>query len=153
MLPNVDTRYHKFIVFALEFMLTMESLMTNKNNELLVYDALAYFKHRIPTDTSISWRFVLSTCNDRLRTFQDKVTIINDHSPFPEPADFEKRKFRTALKTRPVVVDEPPRQAILSVQRNINRETAAVIASNSANQRTINRVKKEKRSSMQEPQI
>ena len=116
MMPNVDTRYHKLIVSALEFVLTMESLMTSKNNEMLVYDALAYFKHRILTDTSISWRFVLSICNGRLRTFQDKVTIINNHSPFPDPAEFEKQKFRTALKTRPVVADEPPRQA-----KGINR--------------------------------
>ena len=52
MLPNVDTRDHNFIVIALEFVLTMEILMTNKNNEMLVYDAYAYFKHRILTDTS-----------------------------------------------------------------------------------------------------
>ena len=152
MLPNVDTRDHNFIVIALEFVLTMEILMTNKNNEMLVYDAYAYFKHRILTDTSISWRCVLSKCNGRVRTFQDNVTIINDHSHFPDPADIEKRKFRTALKTRAVVSDEPPRQTILSVQRDINRETAAVIPSYSANQRTINRVKQEKRPRMQEPQ-
>ena len=152
MLPNVDTRDHNFIVIALEFVLTMEILMTNKNNEMLVYDAYAYFKHRILTDTSISWRCVLSKCNGRVRTFQDNVTIINEHSHFPDPADIEKRKFRTALKTRAVVSDEPPRQTILSVQRDINRETAAVIPSYSANQRTINRVKQEKRPRMQEPQ-
>ena len=52
MLPNVDTRDHKFIVIALEFVLTIEILMTNKNNEMLVYDAYTYFKHRILTDTS-----------------------------------------------------------------------------------------------------
>ena len=52
MLPNVYTRDHIFIVIALEFVLTMEILMTNKNNEMLVYDAYAYFKHRILTDTS-----------------------------------------------------------------------------------------------------
>ena len=108
MLPNVDTRDHNFIVIALEFVLTTEILMTNKNNEMLVYDAYAYFKHRILTDTSISWRCVLSKCNGRVRTFQDNVTIINDHSHFPDPADIEKRKFRTALKTRAVVSDEPP---------------------------------------------
>ena len=152
MLPNVDTRDHNFIVIALEFVLTMEILMTNKNNEMLVYDAYAYFKHRILTDTSISWRCVLSKCNGRVRTFQDNVTIINEHSHFPDPADIEKRKFRTALKTRAVVSDEPPRQTILSVQRDINRETAAVIPSYSANRRTINRVKQEKRPRMQEPQ-
>ena len=152
MLPNVYTRDHIFIVIALEFVLTMEILMTNKNNEMLVYDAYAYFKHRILTDTSISWRCVLSKCNGRVRTFQDNVTIINEHSHFPDPADIEKRKFRTALKTRAVVSDEPPRQTILSVQREINRETAAVIPSYSANQRTINRVKQEKRPRMQEPQ-
>ena len=113
MLQNVDTRDHNFIVIALEFVLTMEILMTIKNNEKLVYDA--YFKHRILTDTSISWRCVLSKCNGRVRTFQDNVTIINDHSHYPDPADIEKRKFRTALKTRAVVADEPPRQTILSV--------------------------------------
>ena len=48
--------------------------------------------------------------------------------------------------------DEPRRQTILSVQRDVNRETAAVIPSYSANQRTINRVKQEKRPRMQEPQ-
>ena len=106
MLPNVDTRNHNFIVIALEFVLTMEILMTIKN---------AYFKHRILTDTSNSWRCVLSKCNGRVRTFQDNVTIINDHSRFPDPADIEKRKFRTALKTRAGVADEPPRQTILSV--------------------------------------
>ena len=105
MLLNVDTRDHNFIVIALEFVLTMEILMTNKNNEMLVYDAYAYFEHRILTDTSISWRCVLSKCNGRVRTFQDNVTIINEHSHFPDPADIEKRKFRTALKTRAVVSD------------------------------------------------
>ena len=54
MLPNLDTRDHIFIVIALEFMLTMEIFMANKNNEMLFYDAYAYFKHRILTDTSIS---------------------------------------------------------------------------------------------------
>ncbi|XP_063727137.1 uncharacterized protein LOC134854711 [Symsagittifera roscoffensis] len=130
MLPNVDTRDHSFIVIALEFVLTMEILMTNKNNEMLVYR---------------------NAMNGRVRTFQDNVTIINEHSNFPDPADIEKRKFRTALKTKAVVSDEPPRQTILSVQRDINRETAAVIPSYSANQRTINRVKQEKRPRMQEP--
>ena len=104
--------------------------MTNKNNEMLVYR---------------------NAMNGRVRTFQDNVTIINEHSNFPDPADIEKRKFRTALKTKAVVSDEPPRQTILSVQRDINRETAAVIPSYSANQRTINRVKQEKRPRMQEP--
>ena len=88
MLPNVDTRDHNFIVIALEFVLTMEILMTN---EMLVYDAYAYFKHRILIDTSISWRCVLSKCNGRVRTFQDNVTIINEHSHFPDPADIEKQ--------------------------------------------------------------
>ena len=80
------------------------------------------------------------------------MSLINDHSHFPDPADIDKRKFRTALKTRAVVADEPPRQTILSVQRDINRETAAVIPSYSANQRTINRIKQEKQPRMQEPQ-
>ena len=62
---------------------------------MLVCDAYAYFKHRILTDTSISWRCVLSNCNGRVRIFQVNDTIINDHSHFPDPADFEKRKFRT----------------------------------------------------------
>ena len=53
MLSDVDTRGHYFIVIALEFVLTMEILMTNKNNEMLVNDAYAYFKHRILTDNSI----------------------------------------------------------------------------------------------------
>ena len=122
MLPNKGTRDHNFIVIALEFKFTREILMTNKNNEMLVYDAYAYFKHRILTDISISWRCVFSKCNGRVRTFHDNVTIINDHSHFPDPADIEKRKFRTALKTRAVVADEPPRQTILSVQREINRD-------------------------------
>ena len=126
--------------------------MTNKNNEMRVYDAFAYFKHRIITDTSISWRCVLSKCNGCVRTSQDNITIRNDHSHFPDPADIEKRNFRTALKTRAVVVDEPPHQTIFSVQRDINRETAAVIPSYSANQRTFNRVKREKWPRMQEPQ-
>ena len=152
MLPTVDMRDHNFIVIALEFMLTMEILMTNKNNETLIYDAYAIFKHRILTENSISWRCVSSKCKSRVRTFQDNVTIINDHSHFPDPADIEKRKFRTALKARAVVADELPRQTILSVQRDINRETAAVISSYSANQRSINRVKQEKRRRIQEPQ-
>ena len=87
-----------------------------------------------------------------MRTFQDNVTIINDHSPFPDPADNEKQKLRKALKTRAIVADEPPSQTIFSVQRDINRENAAVIPSYSANQTTINRVKQEKQSRMQEPQ-
>ena len=148
MLLNVDTRDHNFFVFALEFVLTMEILMTNKNYEMLVYDAYAYFKHRILTDTSISWRCVLSKCNGRVRTFQDNVTIINDLSLFPDPADIERRKFSTSLKIRAVLADEPPRQTILSVQSHFNRVTAAVIRSYSANQRTINRVKQEKRPRM-----
>ena len=53
MLPNVDMRDHNVIVIALEFVLTMEILMTNKNNEMLVYDAYTYFKHRILTGISI----------------------------------------------------------------------------------------------------
>ena len=87
-----------------------------------------------------------------MRTFQDNVTIINDHSHFPDPDDNEKRKIRTALKTRAVVADEPPHQTILSAQRDINRETAAAISGFSANQRTVNRVKQEKTPRMQEPQ-
>ena len=39
MLPNVDTRDYNVIVIALEFELTMETLMKNKKNEKLVYDA------------------------------------------------------------------------------------------------------------------
>ena len=94
MLPNVDTRDHNFIVIALDFVLIMEILMTNETNEMLVYDAYAYFKHLILTDTSISWRCVLSKCNGRVRTFQDNVTIINEHSHFPDPADIEKHALR-----------------------------------------------------------
>ena len=52
----------------------------------------------------------------------------------------KKRQFRRALTTRAVVADEPPRQTIISVQRDINRETAVLIPSYSANQRTANRV-------------
>ena len=51
MLQNVDTRDHNFIAIALEFALTMEILMTNKDNETLVYDAYADFKHRTLPDT------------------------------------------------------------------------------------------------------
>ena len=97
--------------------------MTNKNNEILDHYAYAYLKNRILTDTSISWRCVLSKCNGRVRTLQDKVTIMNDYSHFPDPADIEKRKFRIVLKTRASVADESPRQTILSVQRDINSET------------------------------
>ena len=86
-----------------------------------------------------------------MRTFQDNVTIINDHSHFPDPADIEKQKFRTALKTRAGVADEPPRQTILSAKRDTNRETAAVIPSYST-KRTINSVKQEKLPRIQEPQ-
>ena len=93
------SRDHNFNVIALELVLTMEISMTNKNNEMRVYDAFAYFKHRIITDTSISWRCVLSKCNGCVRTSQDNITIRNDHSHFPDPADIEKRKLRTALKT------------------------------------------------------
>ena len=126
--------------------------MTNKNNEMLVYDAYAFFKHRILTDTSVSWQCVLSECNGSVRTFQDHVTIINNYSHFTDPADIEKLKFRTALKTRAVVADEPPSQTVLSVQTDINREITAVIPSYSANQRTISRVEKENRPRMQETQ-
>ena len=60
-----------------------------------------------------------------------KITSLffKNHSHFPDPIDIEKRKIRTALKTRAVVADEPPRQTILSVQRDINRDTAAVTPS------------------------
>ena len=51
MLQNVDTRDHNFIVIALELALTMEILMTNKDNEMLVYDAYADFKHRTLSDS------------------------------------------------------------------------------------------------------
>ena len=67
---------------------------------------MAYFKHRTLTDTSISWPCVLSKCNGRVRTFQENVTIKNDHSHFPDPAYVSKRKFRTVLKTRAVVADD-----------------------------------------------
>ena len=92
---------------------------------MLVHDAYAYFKHRILTDTSISCRCNLSKCKGRVRTFQENVKFINYPSQFPVPADIEKRKFGTALKTIAVVADEPPRQTILSVQRNINKKTAS----------------------------
>ena len=59
-----------------------------------------------------------------MRTFQENVTIINYRSPFRDPADIEKRKLRTALKTIAVDADKPPRKTILSVQRNINKKTA-----------------------------
>ena len=59
MLPNIDTRDHNFIVIALEFVLTMEILMTNKNNEMLVYDAHAYFKHR---NLTVSYLNAMAVC-------------------------------------------------------------------------------------------
>ena len=63
-----------------------------------------------------------------MRTLQDKVTFINDHSLFRDPVDIEKQKFGTTVKTKVVVVDESPGQTILStIQRDIIRETAAVI--------------------------
>ena len=65
---------------------------------------------------------------------------------FPNPGDIE-----TALKTRAVVADEPLRQTIFSVQKDINRKTAAVIPSDSANQRTVNRAKQKKQPRMPEP--
>ena len=65
---------------------------------------------------------------------------------FPNPGDIE-----TALKTRSVFADEPPRQTIFSVQRDINRKTATVIPSYSANQRTVNRAKQKKQPRMPEP--
>ena len=86
----------------------------------------------------------------RERTLRDKVTILIDHSHFPDPADIEKQKFRTALKTRAVVADEPPRQTILSTQRDTNTEIAAVIPNDSANQRTVNRVEQKRRPRIQE---
>ena len=52
------------------------------------------------------WRCVLSKCNGRVRTFQENVTVKNDHSQFPDPADVSKRKFRAVLKTRAVVADD-----------------------------------------------
>ena len=106
MLPNVDTRYHNVIVIALEFVLTMEILMTNKNNEMLVHDAYAYFKYHILIKSWISLRCDLSKCNGRARFFLENVTI----SHFPDPVDTEKLNLGTAFKTRAVVADEPPRQ-------------------------------------------
>ena len=76
----------------------MAILMTNKNNEMLVYNAYAYFKYRTLTDTSILWRCVLSKCNGLVRTLLDKVTIINDHSYFPDQADIEKRNSEQPLR-------------------------------------------------------
>ena len=145
MLPYVDTKNQNFIMFGFQFVMTMEILMTNKNNEMLVNDAYVYFKDQNPTDSSFSTQCVLSKCNGRVPTFQVNVIIINDHSHFHDPADFEKRKFRTAPKTRAVVADEPSRRTILSVRIDINREKAAIISIYSANQRTVNRANHEKK--------
>ena len=80
-------------------------------------------------------------------TFFVKSQLVNYCCEFQLDVDSQ---FRTALKTRAVFAGEPPCKIILSVQRDINRKTAAVITSYSANQRTVNRVKQEKRPGMQE---
>ena len=109
----------------------MEILKAKKNNELLAFDAYAYFNYRILTDTSISWRCVLSKCDGRLRDWlDDQSECTNDHNHSPDPADLEKRKIRAALKTRAVVADEPSRQTILSIQCGPNRKTSAAVIPN-----------------------
>ena len=86
MLPNVEKRHHNDFVIALEFVLTIEILMRNKNNEMLVHDEYAYFE-----------QCVLFKCKGRARTFEENFTIINDHTHLPDPANIEK--FRTAHQT------------------------------------------------------
>ena len=49
----------------------------------------------------------LSHRNGRARSLQDKVTNIMDHSHFSDSADIYLQKFRTALKIRAAVADEP----------------------------------------------
>ena len=77
-------------MIALEAVLTMKKPMKNNINDRLFYDAYAYFKHQISTDTLNSWRFILSKSKGRIRTYQEKVNIMNEHSHFPNKVNFEK---------------------------------------------------------------
>ena len=83
--------------------------------------------------------------------FDSTAKIVNEHSHLPDPAEIEKRKFRAALKERAAMADETPRHAIFAVQKGINRETAANIPVYRTNQRTVNRVRQQKRPFMPEP--
>ncbi len=106
--------------------------------------------HRILKDGSVSWLCCQKSCNGRIKVFNKNCETVTPHSHAPDPAEVEKRRFRTALKNRGADTDETPRQAIFNIQRIIT-ETAAAIPIYTTNQRTINRVRQNTRPQMPEP--
>ena len=47
----------------------------------------------------------------------DQIEVITVHSTLPDPADFEKRKIRSALKDRAPMADETPAKQYLPVKK------------------------------------
>ena len=140
-----------FGVIILTQIVNMEFIQTNKKSELLVFEGYGYIRHRQLTDGASSWRCCITKCNGRVRLRNDQIEVITAHSHLPDPADIEKRKFRSALKDRAAMADETPRQTIFAAQKDINRETAANIPAYHSNQRTVNRTRQQNRPQMSEP--
>ena len=105
-----------FGVIILTQIVNMEFIQTNKKSELLVFEGYGYIRHRQLTDGASSWRCCITKCNGRVRLRNDQIEVITAHSHLPDPADIEKRKFRSALKDRAGMADETPRQTIFAAQ-------------------------------------
>ena len=145
-------RFSSYITTHVTIHVTMEIIKTNKNGELLIHEGYGYIRHRALKDNiTKSWKCMDKTCNGRLHTVGSEVVIITEHSHFPDPAEIEKRKFRSNLKQRAVIADEVPRQTILACQRQITREAAVAIPLYAANQRCVNRQRQARRPQMAEP--
>ncbi len=118
----------------------MKYIKTNKNCDLLIAYGFIYLMHRILKTGSVSWGCCQTFCNGRIKMSNNNCEIVTSHSNAPDPAEVEKRRFRTALKNRAAGTDETPRQDVFNIQRTITRENPAAIPVYSANQRTITRV-------------
>ena len=106
-----------FGAIILTQIVNMEFIQTNKKSELLVFEGYGYIRNRKLRDCTSSWRCCITKCNGRVRLLNDQIEVITVHSHLPDPADFEKRKLRSALKDRAPMADETPAKQYLLVKK------------------------------------
>ena len=106
-----------FGVIILTQIVNMEFIQTNKKSELLVFEGYGYFRHRQLTDGASSWRCCTTECNGRVRLRNEQIKVVTVHSHLPDPADIEKRKFRSALKDRAAMADETHDKQFLPLKK------------------------------------
>ena len=88
----------------------MQFIQTNKKSEMLVFEGYCYNRQQQLTDGASSWRCWITKCNGRVRLHNEQNEVITVHSYLPDPADIEKKKFRSTLKDRAAMADATPRQ-------------------------------------------